>query len=150
MVRGKGHETILEPARAIYGMGGHARISLSLISLSLTPSDRMPSPDTRHTRLSPYALTPNTVELILTLGALPPRGGPVQDPVLTFLASDNGPLNTGSSIGTRGAMRVFSSSKELFITGKICSPLATPLALACTPSASKGARARGRGQWSTV
>ena len=29
-----------------------------------------------------YALTPNTVELILTLEALPPRGGPVQDPVL--------------------------------------------------------------------
>jgi len=27
--------------------------------------------------------TPNTVELIPTLGALPPRGGPVQDPVLT-------------------------------------------------------------------
>ena len=47
------------------------------------------------------------------------------------LASDNGPLNTGASIGTRGAMRVFSSSKELFITGKICSPLSTPLALAC-------------------
>ena len=30
-----------------------------------------------------YALTPNTVELIATLGALFPRGGPVQDPVLT-------------------------------------------------------------------
>jgi len=29
------------------------------------------------------ALTPNTVELIPTLGALFPRGGPVQDPVLT-------------------------------------------------------------------
>ena len=28
----------------------------------------------------PDALTPNTVELIPTLGALPPRGGPVQDP----------------------------------------------------------------------
>ena len=28
-------------------------------------------------------LTPNTVELIFTLGALFPRGGPVQDPVLT-------------------------------------------------------------------
>ena len=25
----------------------------------------------------PYALTPNTVDLILTLGALFPRGGPV-------------------------------------------------------------------------
>ena len=31
----------------------------------------------------PYALTPNTVELIPTLGALFPRGGPVQDLVLT-------------------------------------------------------------------
>jgi len=31
----------------------------------------------------PYAFTPNTVELIHTLGAFPPRGGPVQDPVLT-------------------------------------------------------------------
>ena len=31
----------------------------------------------------PHALTPNTVELIPTLGALSPRGGPVQDPVLT-------------------------------------------------------------------
>ena len=30
-----------------------------------------------------YSLTPNTVELIPTLGALLPRGGPVQDPVLT-------------------------------------------------------------------
>ena len=29
------------------------------------------------------ALLPNTVELILTLGTLSPRGGPVQDPVLT-------------------------------------------------------------------
>ena len=31
----------------------------------------------------PYALTPNIVELIPTLGALSPLGGPVQDPVLT-------------------------------------------------------------------
>jgi len=30
-----------------------------------------------------YALTPNTVELISTHGALFPRGGPVQDPVIT-------------------------------------------------------------------
>ena len=29
------------------------------------------------------ALVPNTVELIPTLGAISPRGGPVQDPVLT-------------------------------------------------------------------
>jgi len=32
-----------------------------------------------------YALTPNTVELIPTLGAPFPRGGPVQDPVLTVV-----------------------------------------------------------------
>jgi len=31
----------------------------------------------------PYALTPNTVALIPTLGALFPKGGPVQDPGLT-------------------------------------------------------------------
>ena len=31
----------------------------------------------------PYALTPNTGEPIPTLGALFPRGGPVQDPVFT-------------------------------------------------------------------
>jgi len=31
----------------------------------------------------PYAVTPNTVVLIPSLGALFPRGGPVQDPVLT-------------------------------------------------------------------
>ena len=36
----------------------------------------------------PYALTPNTVEPIPTLGALFPRGGPVQDPVLTLLISE--------------------------------------------------------------
>ena len=32
------------------------------------------------------SLTPNTVELIPTPGALSPRGGPVQDPVLTSLS----------------------------------------------------------------
>ena len=32
---------------------------------------------------TPYALTPNTVELIPTLGALYPRGGPGQDTALT-------------------------------------------------------------------
>ena len=31
----------------------------------------------------PYALTPNALELIWPLAALVPRGGPVQDPVLT-------------------------------------------------------------------
>ena len=40
-------------------------------------------PHRGHGRAEPYALTPNTVELILTLGAIFPRGGPVQDPVLT-------------------------------------------------------------------
>ena len=35
----------------------------------------------------PYALTPNTVELISTLAALFPRGWPVQDPVLTSCGS---------------------------------------------------------------
>ena len=32
---------------------------------------------------APAPLTPNTVEIIPTLGALSPRGGPVRDPVLT-------------------------------------------------------------------
>jgi len=36
------------------------------------------------------ALTPNTVELIPTLGALPPRGGPVPDPDLTLRISEVG------------------------------------------------------------
>jgi len=31
----------------------------------------------------PTVCTPNTVELISTLGAIFPRGGPVQDPLLT-------------------------------------------------------------------
>ena len=34
-------------------------------------------------RTGSYALTPNKVEQIPTLGALSPRGGPVQDSVLT-------------------------------------------------------------------
>ena len=34
--------------------------------------------------LRPYL--PNTVELMFTLGALSPRGGPVQDPFLTVVA----------------------------------------------------------------
>ena len=33
---------------------------------------------------APYALAPNAVELIPTIGALFPRGWPVQDPVLTL------------------------------------------------------------------
>ena len=38
--------------------------------------------------LHPYALTPNAVELIPTLGALSPRDGPVQDPVLTAVGGE--------------------------------------------------------------
>ena len=34
-------------------------------------------------KVPPKKLTPNTVELIPTLGALFPRGGPVQDPAIT-------------------------------------------------------------------
>ena len=44
----------------------------------------------RAARGSPYALTPDTVELIPTLVALFPRGGPVQDPVLTPGADPTG------------------------------------------------------------
>ena len=43
------------------------------------------------THRRPYALTPTTVEPIPTLGALFPRGGPVQDPVLTAGAISNVP-----------------------------------------------------------
>ena len=39
----------------------------------------------------PYALTPNTVELIPTHGAFFPRGEPVQDPVLTHGATEGVP-----------------------------------------------------------
>ena len=38
-------------------------------------------------------LIPNTVELIPTLGALFPRGGPVQDPVLTWRGGGEQPLS---------------------------------------------------------
>ena len=43
----------------------------------------------------PYALTPNTVDLIPTLGALTPPGGPVQDPVF-ILGPESRPLWKGS------------------------------------------------------
>jgi len=49
----------------------------------------------------PYALTPNTVELIPTLGALFLRGGPVQDPVLTPPAAQTAPSTTPSWPRTR-------------------------------------------------
>ena len=46
---------------------------------------RAASPGLRTTprTAGPHNLTPNTVELISTIGSLLPRGGPVQDPVLT-------------------------------------------------------------------
>jgi len=47
----------------------------------------------------PYALTPNTVKLIPTIGALLPRGGPVQDPVLTLM------LPYGPAVGAFGPTR---------------------------------------------
>ena len=40
-----------------------------------------------------YAFTPNTVELITTLGSLCLRGGPVQD--LVLIEGGSGPLHTG-------------------------------------------------------
>jgi len=54
-------------------------------------------------RWTPYALTPNTVELIPTLGALFPRGGPVQDPVLTdcMLQPPEGTQGWGVCVLTR-------------------------------------------------
>ena len=56
-------------------------------TLHPAPYTLHPTPYTLHVlttvRLAPHALTPDTVELIPTLGALFPRGGPVQDPVLT-------------------------------------------------------------------
>jgi len=47
--------------------------------------------------VGPYALTPNTVELIPTIGAFPPRGGPVEDPVLTEYVhvAQDGPAPAG-------------------------------------------------------
>ena len=52
----------------------------------------------------PYALTPNTVELIPALGALFPRGGPVQDPVLTG----------GGGRGVAGPPSLRTGSNRLF------------------------------------
>jgi len=61
----------------------------------------------------PYALTPNTVELIPTLGALFPRGGPVQDPVLTeslvmqkgCTAKHLSKVNSGAKLNTLSCLR---------------------------------------------
>ena len=53
-----------------------------------------------------YALTANIVELIPALGALFPRGGPVQDPVLTGLTGGSGAsrsqVSVPASMGTGG------------------------------------------------
>ena len=42
-----------------------------------------PCRTTTHRQYTAHIIRSDTVELIPTLGALPPRGGPVQDPVLT-------------------------------------------------------------------
>ena len=52
------------------------------MSLRAQPHPRPPQRPGPHA----YALTPNTVELIPTLGALFPRGGPVPDPAPTLRA----------------------------------------------------------------
>ena len=52
---------------------------------------------------APQPLTPNTVELIPTLGALFPRGGPVQDSVLTPAAPTGLPA-VGSVLPTVGSV----------------------------------------------
>ena len=51
----------------------------------------------------PYALTPHTVQRIPTLGALFPRGGPVQDPVLTLGAILRGPRSHCQPSGWLGS-----------------------------------------------
>ena len=45
------------------------------------------------------ALTPNTVELIPTIGALSPRGGHVQDPVLTGWVGTSLTKTANSEVG---------------------------------------------------
>ena len=57
-----------------------------------------------------YVLRPNTVELIPTLGALFPRGGPVQEPVLTYvgvygvLCTNRGERHSVDSVDARGGV----------------------------------------------
>ena len=63
----------------------HAGLVINKFSLCM----QMVRPKLTETKLARFiirsnALTPNTVELIPTRGVLFPRGGPVQDPVLTF------------------------------------------------------------------
>ena len=48
------------------------------------------------------ALTPNTVELIPTIGALFPRCGPVQDPVLTLLRAQAASLRAPTTATLQG------------------------------------------------
>ena len=54
-----------------------------------------------------YALTPNTVELIPALGALPPRGGPVQDPALTLCLSGTSKGQGGERVWDVGFMVIY-------------------------------------------
>ena len=53
------------------------------------------------------ALTPHTVELILALGALPPRGGPVQEPVLTVVPTETQPVGGSHMAAVLVAVKVF-------------------------------------------
>jgi len=62
----------------------------------------------------PYVLTPNTVELIPTLGALFPRGGPVQDPVLTLGFSTD--CSTGC-VPVLRRLRVVVGEREVMYRG---------------------------------
>ena len=70
-----GHDSVfitLESSREKNKRGRAGSFPLASLYLISTTKDQ-----------TSYALTPNTVELIPTLGALFPRSGPVQDPVLT-------------------------------------------------------------------
>jgi len=61
-----------------------------------------------------YALTctPNTVELISTLGALLSRGGPVQDPVLTAIQTQpRQGCTRGGRIGSTGVQGYLTYKK---------------------------------------
>ena len=64
----------------------------------------------------PYAITPHTVELILTLGTLVPRGGPVQNPVHTQCASRPHP-EKAVFLSFDGTEFYFTKSLILLVTG---------------------------------
>jgi len=74
-----------------------------LLSLPL-PREKGSTPSAAEAVPRPYALISNTVELIPTLGALFPRGGPVEDPVLTLpLPSEEGSTpSSGGNLGAKG------------------------------------------------